>query len=86
MASPSHPPAAAAGETHIPSTPAPAPASAAAAPATMDEHRLAELGYRQELSRDWSLVHNFGVSFSIIVGFVFLFRFFFFLSLTFFSL
>ncbi|KAL9098478.1 MAG: hypothetical protein Q9163_005868 [Psora crenata] len=31
-----------------------------------DEHRLAELGYRQELIRDWSLVHNFGVSFSII--------------------
>ena len=33
-----------------------------------DEHRLAELGYRQELKRNWSLVHNFGVSFSIIVS------------------
>ena len=33
-----------------------------------DESRLAELGYRQELNRDWSLVHNFGVSFSIIVS------------------
>jgi hypothetical protein len=32
-----------------------------------DENRLAELGYRQELKRDWSLLHNFGVSFSIIV-------------------
>jgi amino acid transporter len=31
-----------------------------------DEHRLAELGYKQELKRDWSLIHNFGVSFSII--------------------
>ena len=33
-----------------------------------DEHRLAELGYKQELKRNWSLVHNFGVSFSIIVS------------------
>ena len=33
-----------------------------------DEDRLAELGYKQELRRDWSLIHNFGVSFSIIVG------------------
>jgi hypothetical protein len=33
-----------------------------------DESRLAELGYRQDLKRDWSLMHNFGVSFSIIVG------------------
>lgn len=33
-----------------------------------DEHRLAELGYKQELRRDWSMMHNFGVSFSIIVG------------------
>ena len=32
-----------------------------------DETRLAELGYKQELKRDWSLMHNFGVSFSIIV-------------------
>ena len=34
-----------------------------------DEGRLAELGYKQELKRDWSLMHNFGVSFSIIVCF-----------------
>lgn len=33
-----------------------------------DEGRLAELGYAQELRREWSLLHNFGVSFSIIVG------------------
>ena len=33
----------------------------------MDESRLAELGYKQELERDWSVMHNFGVSFSIIV-------------------
>jgi hypothetical protein len=32
-----------------------------------DETLLAELGYRQELKREWSLIHNFGVSFSIIV-------------------
>ena len=31
-----------------------------------DEDRLAELGYKQELRRDWSLLHNFGISFSII--------------------
>ncbi|KAL9003882.1 MAG: hypothetical protein Q9188_003267 [Gyalolechia gomerana] len=31
-----------------------------------DEHKLAELGYRQDLKRDWSMLHNFGVSFSII--------------------
>ncbi|KAJ9610302.1 polyamine transporter tpo5 [Cladophialophora chaetospira] len=31
-----------------------------------DEGRLRELGYKQELKRDWSLMHNFGVSFSII--------------------
>jgi amino acid transporter len=31
-----------------------------------DEGRLAELGYKQELKRDWSMIHNFGVSFSII--------------------
>ena len=34
-----------------------------------DEGRLAELGYKQELQRDWSMMHNFGVSFSIIVRF-----------------
>ena len=33
-----------------------------------DEDRLAEMGYKQELQRDWSMLHNFGVSFSIIVG------------------
>ena len=33
-----------------------------------DENRLAELGYKQELRRNWSLLHNFGVSFSIIVS------------------
>jgi hypothetical protein len=32
-----------------------------------DESRLAQLGYKQELKRDWTLMHNFGVSFSIIV-------------------
>ena len=32
-----------------------------------DEGILAEQGYKQELNRDWSLLHNFGVSFSIIV-------------------
>src|SRR6201996_8674291 len=31
-----------------------------------DEGRLRELGYEQELKRDWSMMHNFGVSFSII--------------------
>ncbi|KIV78728.1 hypothetical protein PV11_06345 [Exophiala sideris] len=31
-----------------------------------DEGRLRELGYKQELQRDWSMMHNFGVSFSII--------------------
>ena len=31
-----------------------------------DEHRLAQLGYKQELKRNWSLVHNFGASFAII--------------------
>ena len=34
---------------------------------SVDETRLAELGYKQELKRDWSMIHNFGVSFSIIV-------------------
>lgn len=32
-----------------------------------DEGRLAELGYGQALRREWSLLHNFGASFSIIV-------------------
>ncbi|KAL8669350.1 MAG: hypothetical protein Q9168_006055 [Polycauliona sp. 1 TL-2023] len=32
-----------------------------------DEQKLAEMGYRQDLQRDWSMLHNFGVSFSIIV-------------------
>lgn len=32
-----------------------------------DEGVLAELGYDQELKRSWGLIHNFGVSFSIIV-------------------
>jgi hypothetical protein len=32
-----------------------------------DEDLLAELGYKQELNRDWSVLQNFGVSFSIIV-------------------
>ena len=36
-----------------------------------DEGRLAELGYAQQLQRDWSFWHNFGVSFSIIVGFLY---------------
>ncbi|KAF2463538.1 amino acid transporter [Lindgomyces ingoldianus] len=31
-----------------------------------DEDKLAELGYKQELNRSWSVLHNFGVSFSII--------------------
>lgn len=34
-----------------------------------DEDRLAQLGYSQELKRDWGLMHNFGASFSIIVCF-----------------
>ena len=33
-----------------------------------DEDRLAQMGYKQELRRDWSMLHSFGVSFSIIVG------------------
>jgi hypothetical protein len=32
-----------------------------------DEDVLAEFGYKQELKRDWGLMHNFGISFSIIV-------------------
>lgn len=35
---------------------------------TLDENRLAELGYSQQLRREWSLLHNFGASFSIIVS------------------
>ncbi|KAE8449907.1 hypothetical protein EG329_007384 [Mollisiaceae sp. DMI_Dod_QoI] len=31
-----------------------------------DEELLKELGYKQELRRDWGLMHNFGISFSII--------------------
>ncbi|MCJ1313203.1 hypothetical protein MMC25_006880 [Agyrium rufum] len=31
-----------------------------------DESTLADWGYKQELKRDWSLLHNFGISFSII--------------------
>lgn len=37
-----------------------------AEPEARDEALLAELGYKQELKRDWSVLHNFGVSFSII--------------------
>jgi hypothetical protein len=33
-----------------------------------DEEELAEFGYKQELKRDWGLMHNFGISFSIIVS------------------
>ncbi|MCJ1283234.1 hypothetical protein MMC26_002562 [Xylographa opegraphella] len=39
-----------------------------------DESTLAEMGYKQELNRDWSLLHNFGISFSIIVGISQIFR------------
>ena len=31
-----------------------------------DERQLASLGYRQELSRNWSHFSNFAISFSII--------------------
>lgn len=31
-----------------------------------DENELAQFGYKQELKRDWGLMHNFGISFSII--------------------
>lgn len=31
-----------------------------------DAQRLAEIGYKQDLRRDWSLLHSFGISFSII--------------------
>src|SRR3712207_3171018 len=48
-------------QTEGPATPA------GAAPAqTDDERQLAELGYRQELSRAWSGFTNFAISFTII--------------------
>lgn len=31
-----------------------------------DEGTLADLGYKQELQREWHVLQNFGVSFSII--------------------
>ena len=37
-------------------------------PQAFDERRLEQLGYKQELKRNWSLMHNFGISFSIIVS------------------
>lgn len=37
-----------------------------AEPDIKDQELLAEQGYKQELKRDWSVIHNFGVSFSII--------------------
>src|SRR5712672_1709835 len=37
-----------------------------APPLTEDEQKLAELGYKQELSRGWSGFSNFAISFSII--------------------
>jgi len=33
-----------------------------------DESELAHFGYKQELKRDWGLMHNFGISFSIIAS------------------
>jgi hypothetical protein len=33
-----------------------------------DAEELANFGYQQELRRDWGLMHNFGISFSIIVS------------------
>jgi amino acid transporter len=38
----------------------------AAVIADADEQRLAELGYKQELSRSWSGFQNFAISFTII--------------------
>ena len=32
-----------------------------------DAEELGHFGYEQELRRDWGLMHNFGISFSIIV-------------------
>jgi amino acid transporter len=40
--------------------------STAAGTVTSDEQRLAELGYKQELSRSWSGFQNFAISFTII--------------------
>ncbi|MCW3068098.1 MAG: amino acid permease, partial [Solirubrobacterales bacterium] len=40
--------------------------STAAGTASTDEQRLAELGYKQELSRSWSGFQNFAISFTII--------------------
>ena len=34
----------------------------------IDEEELGQFGYKQELKRDWGLLHNFGISFSIIVS------------------
>ena len=34
-----------------------------------DEEELAEFGYKQELKRDWGLMLNFGISFSIIASY-----------------
>ena len=42
------------------------PQRRASAGAVADEATLAQLGYKQELDRNWSLLHNFGASFSII--------------------
>lgn len=41
---------------------------APANPDAQDEEELAHYGYKQELRRDWGLMHNFGISFSIIVS------------------
>jgi hypothetical protein len=41
-----------------------------------DEEELAEFGYKQELRRDWGLMHNFGISFSIIVSYLAFSKFF----------
>jgi len=41
-------------------------ASRASRQEEIDEGVLAEFGYKQELRRDWGLMHNFGISFSII--------------------
>ena len=38
----------------------------------MDEDKLAELGYKQELRRDWGLLHNFGTYQSIYKDIIFL--------------
>lgn len=46
-----------------------APSRASGAIEEVDEGILAEFGYKQELRRDWGLMHNFGISFSIIVSY-----------------